>query len=551
MSKNIDKKTGTISFSISKNDYIEMANDCLDNDEFNEAIMHANNAYDLGKDRELFFIMPQAYYSLDNQEMALACVAELMASYRPTRVDLEYLSGCIAGCLDDRGRHLAAFHFLNVYGTNEDFEITETMIEDTYKDLIERAAELKKPKLQFADAERIRYNGETLLRAHKLIVHDDYEGALQLIKSLYDTESDRYERIRAEALVQDALGNRERVLEIARIAIKLRPTQGILPDFLHYKNSYPEVVDLFKLFRFSDDDVAMKDVASLANRYGEFEYAQAVVDSLIDSHPNAICYRIMQALIRWNRGEKEQSKKKYFALLYTMRVKYPVDYIERLRFPDYLEIGKIVPDVFDKRIFRMVSKDLKELNGKKMSESLKRAIVYLFTDYNYEYGADLIKYFDNLHPDDEHYLMKRLNSDINTPKPMKRFFIKAMVYKGYKGKFFYNADGYYMHINIKRPPSYESYDDLLREAYADSFSLLADGENSCHKYLIPIYEKINQDEEHYNLDMSKLARAAICVALEEHGAQQILLEDYCTFNGIDISGIDFELDYIRALMGRE
>lgn len=548
MSKISDNNTGTITFSISKEDYIDMANDCLENEEYNEAIMHANNAYDLGKDREIFFILPQAYYCVDNQDMSLTAVSELMASYKVTRSDLEYLSGCIAGSLEDRGRLLAAYFFLNKYGEEIDDDLAETIIEDSYRDIVQRAKEMREAKLEFSDADRVRYNAETLIRAHGLMADSDYKGAMHLIKSLYDTESDIFERIRAEAICQDGLNNTERVLELARQAIKIKPTIGTLPDFLHYNNQYPEVVELFKYFKFSDDSSTMEDVASLANRYGAFDYAKTVVERLIVAHPNAIKYKVMKTLIRWNQGEKEQSKKAYFALLYTMRLKYPVDYISRLRFPDFLEINKIVPDVFDKRIYRMVVKELAGNNCKKISNEFKRAVIYLFTDDNFEYGINLIKYFDSLNKEDEFYILKRLNSDINTPKRLKKFFIKAMILNGHKGKFFYNADGYYLNINIKRPPSFAEYDDGLKGAYADSFAMLADSENACHKELVYIYEKIFELGDYIYTELSKIARAAAYMALEESGTRSIFLEEYCDFNGINISDIDMELTYIREFV---
>lgn len=548
MSKISDTNSKTIKFSISQDDYIEMANDCLENDEFNEAIMHANNAYDLGKEREIFFILPQAYYSLDNQDMALASVSELMASYKVTRSDLEYLSGVIAGSLEDRGRLLAAYFFLNKYGEETEDDLTQTFLEDGYKDFIERAYEMRGPKLEFSDTERLHYNAETLLRAHKMMADSDYKGAMHLIKSLYDTEADRYERIRAEAICNDGLNNTEKVLELTRKALEIKPTIGILPDILHYNNRYPQVVELLKYFRFSDDSATMEDVASLANRYGAFDYAKNVVERLIIAHPNAIKYRIMKALINWNLGDKEQSKKTYFALLYTMRLKYPVDYIARLRFPDFLEIGKNVPEVLDKRIYRMVTKELAQINKKKLSNELKRAIIYLFTDDNFDLGVEMIGYFDNINLEDEFYILKRLISDINTPKRLKKFLIKALILKGHKGKFFYNADGYILQLNIKRPPSYEEYGEGLRKAYADSFAMLADSENTCTKHLIKMYEKLFELGHYVYMDSSKLARAAAYIALEESGTKNLFIEEYCNFNGIDISDIDMELSYIRRFV---
>ncbi len=545
MTKISDENTETIAFSISKEDYIDMANDCLENEEYNEAIMHANNAYDLGKDREIFFILPQAYYCVDNQDMSLTALSELMASYKVTRSDLEFLSGCIAGSLEDRGRLFAAYFFLNKYGEEIDDDLAQTIIEDSCRDLLQRAKEMREPKLKFSDVDRVHYNAETLIRAHRLMADSDYKGAMHLIKSLYDTESDKFERIRAEAICQDGLNNTERVLELARQALSIKPTVGTLPDFLHYNNQYPEVIELLKYFKFSDDSSTMEDVASLANRYGVFDYAKTVVERLIVAHPNAIKYKVMKTLIRWNQGEREQSKKAYLSLLYTMRIKYPVDYISRLRIPYFLEINKIVPDVLDKRIYRMVVKELSVNHNKKLSNELKRAVVYLFTDDNYEYGVNLIKYFDKLNAEDEFYILKRLNSDINTPKRLKKFLIKTMIQNGHKGKFFYNANGYYLNINIKRPPSFEEFDDGLKEAYADSFAMLAESENAAHKDLVYIYERIFELGDYIYTELSKLARAAAYMALEESGTKSLFLEEYCEFNGINISDIDLEITYIR------
>lgn len=563
---NIDNSIPKIllNFSIDADDYLEMAMEHMKKSDLESAILFLNNAFQVGKDKcKALGLMMEVYFRKKDYRLAYESACELLSTYKLDADSRARASEILVYSLIKLGKSMAGLFYMA--GPGKDIRIsqfqqsTEKALENAYSELPD-IFNLPKERIKFADQQRLDYNFATFQRAFDLYKNHESAQALRLIESMYETDFEFANReiLRGHCLID--LGRYEEAFDVLADVFDKDPRRGdVLFKMCDLVDQYrPELVKMAESLVVCEDPknedgaFLLENAVYSASVLELDDLARKWTEILCKMEPNNYKYQMLKAFAMWNVGEKEQAKDLLFGALYKMRWRYPVEYIEKLRFPKRIPIeDRAFPEVLCKKLEILLKKELSNFDERLKDSDFVEALVFLLIQDDYTLDTKTSNAIESSDSPELIKIAKRVCAYPCKPQDHQRWLVgEVLLQKSPKGTILFNKNNYISKVKLRVPKSYDDYVPDLQDSYRQSFAFLCDTDESFLSKLDEVFETMHE-EKLYKLFPSTIPLSHIVTYAFLSKFLPDELNNFCIYYGVRVPVVKEIADGFFMLMGED